>query len=216
MNSTKICSKCGILKPLDEFYKSKDGKDGTIAYCIKCSNKESRKYKHEHKKEMAEYKKKYNQEHKKEIAERRRQIAGQISMYENKSCSSYLGVVIGERLCRHLFKDVEVMHYHNPGFDIICNKGKKIDVKTSCITLNRNKYPLWKFKINKNKVPDFFILVAFDNRADLNPLHIWMIPGHEINHLTGVSIRPTTIRKWDKWKRNIEDVQLCCNQMKDN
>ena len=135
-------------------------------------------------------------------------------MYENKNCSLYLGVVIAERLIRHLFKDVQVMPNGNPKFDFICNKGKKIDVKSACVTLAHRKNPHWKFFIKRNKVPDFFILVAFDNRTDLNPLHLWMIPGKVLNHLSTTSISSSTVCKWDKWERDINDAQLCCAEMK--
>ena len=135
-------------------------------------------------------------------------------MYENKSCPIYLGIVIGERLCRHLFKDVEVMPYGNTGYDIICNKGKKIDVKTACIALQYNKYQYWNFDINYNTIADYFICVAFDNRTDLNPLHLWMIPGNEINFKSSKSIRPTTVHKWSQWERDINDAQICCTEMK--
>ena len=224
-NMNKACTKCGISKPLDEFYKSKSGKYGRRAICKECFGKQSKKYSQEH---LEEYRKhslkyyynnreeclvrgrKYQEEHKDE----RRQKGGYLSMYENKSCASYLGVVIGERLCRHLFKDVEVMPMHNPGYDIVCGKGFKIDVKTSSTRYNDGKYPHWGFDINKNKIADFFILVAFDNRADLNPLHLWMIPGHEINKDANKSISPSTLYKWSKWKRDVKDAQLCCTEMK--
>ena len=137
-------------------------------------------------------------------------------MYKNKNCSLYLGVVVAERLCRHLFKDVKVMPHGNPDFDIICNRGKKIDVKSATVTFTgkNSKYPRWSFNIDRNTTADFFILVAFDNLTDLNPLHLWMIPGKEVNNQSSASIRPSTIHKWDKWKRNIEEVQLCCVELK--
>ena len=135
-------------------------------------------------------------------------------MYENKFCASYLGVAIAERLCRHLFKDIEVMPYGNPKFDFICNKGKKIDVKSSCTRLRDKKHQYWKFNINCNVIADFFIFIAFDNVEDLNPLYLWMIPGHKINDKASKSIRLTTIHKWDEWKMDIKDAQTCCAEMK--
>lgn len=208
--NNKTCSKCHETKPLDEFYKQKKGKFGKHAACKKCSNEESRNYSREHKKERKEYQEKYNQEHKDEIIKKK----GNKSMYKNKTCSQYLGIVIGERLLYHLFKNVEVMPRGNIGYDFICNNGKKIDVKTSCLTLQTKRYPHWKFKIKQNKVADFFILVAFDNRINLKPLHIWIIPGKEINENESKSIRPSTVHKWNRWKRSIEEVQMCCTEMK--
>ena len=205
LSDIKTCSKCGISKPLDEFYSSKSGKCGKASECKKCSNERSKKYNQEHQEEIVKYLRRYRQNQKKQN--------DKTTMYENKSCADYLGVVIGERLCRHLFKDVEVMPYGFPGYDIVCNRGKKINVKAACITPN-NKYFHWKFNINYNKEPDFFILVAFDNRTDLNPLHMWMIPGKEINHRSGKSIRPSTIHKWNQWERSVEEVQSCCAELK--
>ena len=238
----KTCSKCGISKPLNEFHNHKKMKDGKYSQCKECANEQKRKwhrehpeiknkidrkYREEHREERKEYdkirykthkeemdkkSKVYYEEHKDEI----RQRVGKLPMSENKLCSSYLGVFIGERLCRHLFKDVEVMPYGNTGFDIICNHGKKIDVKIASKTFSdkNNKYPRWIFHIDLNTTADFFILVAFDNRTDLNPLHIWMIPGNEINKKGNASIALSRIHKWDKWKRDINDAQLCCTEMK--
>ncbi|MCK4665975.1 hypothetical protein KAU33_04455 [Candidatus Dependentiae bacterium] len=221
----KTCTKCDISKPLDEFYKSKDGKYGKRAICKKCFGKQSKKHAQEHPEKYRKYSlkyyynnredslikmKKYQEEHKDE----RREKGGYLSMYENKTCAAYLGVVIGERLCRHLFKDVEVMPFGNTGYDIICNKGKKIDVKTSCTRYNNGKYPHWGFDINENKIADFFILVAFDNRTDLNPLHLWMISGHEVNKNASKSISPSTVHKWSQWEKDIKNARLCCAEMK--
>ncbi|MCK4666881.1 hypothetical protein KAU33_09040 [Candidatus Dependentiae bacterium] len=254
-NLTKVCSKCGIEKPLDEFYNRKISKDGKYSSCKKCRcehgkkyrqehKEENEQYRREHKKEKAEYDKEYRQEHKEEKRKHdkkyddnhreqskkrrqehreekaeydmeRRQDRGGKSMYENKDCAAYLGVVIGERLCRHLFKDVEMMPYGFSGYDFICNKNKKIDVKTSSTHLNHGKYPCWKFDINKNTIPDFFILVAFDNRTDLNPIHLWMIPGKELNQKGSRTISLSTIHKWDKFKKDITDAKLCCAELKE-
>ena len=245
MKSSKICSKCGISKPLDEFYNQKDGKCGKRADCKECFSKSKKIHYIEHKDEYSKKSKKHYREnkekiskdsrkryiknrekikrksreryqkHHEEIRERERLRKGQLPMNENKFCSSYLGVVIAERLCRHLFKDVEMMSYGNTGFDIICNKGKKIDVKSSCIRSNTNKNPRWGFHIENNTTADFFILVAFDNRTDLNPLHMWMNPGKEINNQGSVSTTLSRIHKWSQWERDINDAQLCCNELKD-
>ena len=203
MSGTKTCIKCHETKPLDEFHKDNRAKDSKSSACKECS-------------------KKYYQNHREKISKQSkiryenggRESQGKKSMYENKLCSSYLGVVVAERLCRHLFKDVEVMPYGNTGFDIICNKGMKIDVKSSCTYLNPGRSPAWKFHIKDNTIANFFILVAFDNLTDLNPLYIWMIPGKEINDQGSASIAHSRIHKWDKWKRDINDAQLCCTEIK--
>lgn len=221
---TKTCSKCHETKLLEEFYNQKSNKDNKRSECKKCKSEYDRKYRYKHHKEKVEYDKVYRREHPEKRKEQHkdwyenvgRLRYSHISMYENKLCAAYLGIVIGERLCKHLFKDVEMMPYGFPGYDIVCNRGKKINVKTACITLTNDKYPHWKFNISYNKIADFFIFVAFDNIEDLNPIHLWMIPGKEINDNSGKSISSSTIHKWDEWKRDIDDAQLCCAEMKNN
>ena len=208
---TKTCTNCNIEKSLVEFYNDKRAKDNKQSQCKKCDIKNSIIYRQEHRSKKSEYDKKRYQENKDEI----RRKGGYQSMYENKNCSLYLGVVIAERLIRHLFKDVQVMPNGNPKFDFICNKGMKIDVKARCIEYNnKTKNPRWKFDINQNKIADFFIFVAFDNLTDLNPLHLWMIPGKEINNQGSAQIAPSTIHKWDKYKKDIKVAQSCCVEMK--
>ena len=210
MKLMKKCTVCDISKPLDEFHNDKSRKDGKFPHCKKCKEK----YRCNHPEIGIKSCIKYRKTHVDVIRERRRQKSDGHSMYENKKCSHYLGIVIGERLVRHLFNNVEVMPFGNLKFDFICNRGKKIDVKTKCMYKRENGNIRWKFQIKKNKIADFFILVAFDNRNDLNPLHLWMIPGNEINHQNSLSISVSTIHKWDKWKRDINDAQICCAEMK--
>jgi len=60
---TKICSKCGVEKPLDEFYKEARGKYGRGSQCKACR----KQYFHGRKEEVSVYNARYNLEHKKEI-----------------------------------------------------------------------------------------------------------------------------------------------------
>lgn len=195
MTCMKKCSWCGKIKTFDEFHNKKGAKSGKRSDCKKCHSERT----------------------KNQYEEYYRNQCGKVSMYENKSCASYLGVVIGERLCNNLFKDVEVMPYGFPEYDIICNRGKKINVKTSTVRKQYKNKPAsthWSFNIGRNKVADYFILVAFDNVEDLNPVHMWMIPGNEINKNSGVGISATTIHRWDRWVKDIEDVKMCCTELK--
>lgn len=46
---TKICSKCSTEKPLDEFHKSSDSKDGRYPSCIQCKKAYHQQYYQENK-----------------------------------------------------------------------------------------------------------------------------------------------------------------------
>ena len=78
----------------------------------------------------------------------RRKIGGR-PMNENKECSAYLGVYIAERVLSKVFKDVQVMPPCNPGYDIICNHEKLIDIKSSAYSADGR----WAFRIKKTKRP---------------------------------------------------------------
>jgi hypothetical protein len=129
---------------------------------------------------------------------------------KNKDCTLYLGVHIAERVLSHVFKDVKRMPHRNPGYDFVCNHGKKIDIKSSCI----HKNGAWNFNINHNTTADYFLCLAFDNREDLNPLHAWLIPGSKLNHLTAASITQSIIHKWEEYRLDISKILACCNAMK--
>lgn len=132
---------------------------------------------------------------------------------ENKECSQFLGCHVAERVLSHVFKDVKRMPILNPGFDFICSHGKKIDVKSAC--LSRTKYPRWGFHIDRNIIADYFLCVAFDNRENLTPIHVWLLPGNEFNHLIDAAIRPSTIPKWDAYRLDISKISECCVTMKE-
>ena len=128
----------------------------------------------------------------------------------NKNCSQYLGCYIAEQILSKIFKDVKVMPQQNHGYDIICNQDKKIDIKSSATGYKDN----WHFNIWRNKIADYFLCIAFDNREDLNPVHLWLIPGEDINHLTGIEILKSKLSKWSKYEQPIDKVITCCNEMK--
>lgn len=151
----------------------------------------------------------------KEVNRLRRRANGGMSMSENVDSSMFLGVHVAEQVLRHMFKNVVQMPYGNHGYDFICGKGYLVDAKASCMIIRDRHSPCWKFTIRKNKIADYFILLAFDNRNDINPLHIWMIPGDVINDSTGVSIATTTLDKWDEYRLDIDKVITCCNAMKE-
>ena len=129
---------------------------------------------------------------------------------ENRGCSSFLGIHIAERVLSHVFKDVQVMPMNNPGYDIICNRDKRIDIKSACL----QKSGEWYFNINHNTTADYFLCLAFDNLEDLNPIHAWLIPGSKINHRRSTSIRQSTIHKWDAHIMDISKISACCDTIR--
>ena len=116
----------------------------------------------------------------KKYAKQNRINNGGQPMSENKECSLYLGVHVAEQVLSKVFKNVKQMPNGNKGYDFICNKNMKIDVKSSTILKRDYKSDSWLFQIKRNKIADYFLCLAFDNREDLNPLHIWLIPSENI------------------------------------
>ena len=60
MNETKKCTKCGEIKPLNEFGNHKNNKDGKMNSCKICYKNYMKQYNEEHKEERAEYMKEYD------------------------------------------------------------------------------------------------------------------------------------------------------------
>lgn len=198
---SRKCVKCGVELSLDNWLKS--CRTQGLYKCKSC---------------IREYKYNWvenNRERVNEAARNSNYRHGVKPMSENKTCSSYLGCHVAERVLSKVFKNVEVMPPNHPGYDFICNKGKKIDVKSCCMLPAHDTHACrWLFTINRNSVADYFLCIAFDNRDGLNPLHIWLIPAINISHLQGASISVTTIDKWDEYRIDITKVIKCCNKIK--
>lgn len=135
---------------------------------------------------------------------------GKMPMNERKECGAYLGVFVAEQVLYNVFKNVERMPYNNHGYDFICNRGKKIDVKASCKT-NRGG---WSFHIDRNDIADFFLCLAFDNRTDLTPLNLWLIPSTEVSYKLSISIKDVNKNKWTAYQLNIDKVAACCTELR--
>ena len=193
----KKCRVCKVVLNDDNWYASYRERGNYI--CRKCFNERNCLW----------YKENSDKVKAKNIRSRRKN--GHLPMNENKECSAYRGISMVEGVLGHVFKDVEVMPMNNPGYDVICNKGKKIDFKGACMRKSRGD---WMFAIRRNIIADYFLLLALDNREYLNPLHVWLIPGDVLNHLKSTSISPSTINKWDEYKLDIDKVSACCNVIK--
>jgi len=209
---THNCRVCKVELTDDNWYPSYPKTRNYI--CKECSADKGRSWREANRDKIKEYDDLWrinNPEKAKAIQTRYDRNLGRLPMNENKKCPAYLGVYITEQLLRQYFNDVEMMPYGHPGYDIICNNGMKIDVKSSCVIKNRND---WTFHINRNTIADYFCCVAFDNRKDLNILHIWLIPGHVLNHQTSAGISPSTLGKWAEYEKPIDEAIIYCNEMK--
>lgn len=197
MGKINNCNKCGVeLVPCDNWSKSRV--EGRNLICKSCHNERNTRWSAE------------NRERANELSRECKYRKGVKPMNENKTCSQYLGVNVAEKVLSKTFKDVEVMPRNNPGYDFICNKGKKIDVKSSCV----NKQNIWQFNIRNNAVADYFLCIAFDNRDDVNPLHVWLIACDIVHDCKTVSISERNISKWDSYKLDIKNVVECCDKIK--
>lgn len=182
--------------------------------CLKCGE-----VKEHHAKGMCRncYRKKHyeeNPEYCREQTKKWQYDHGTLPMSKNRDCPLFLGVHIAEQVLSKVFKNVEQMPNNNPGFDFKCNRGMKIDVKSSVLRYHGRSLGSWSFGIGKNTIADYFLCLAFNNREDLNPMHIWLIPGNDINHLTSTKISPTRISRWSKYEKDITKIISCCDTMR--
>lgn len=197
----KTCCRCGASLVVGEnWYKSFEHRK--IHVCIPCK----KVYDHE-----------YKRTHKDLINNTRRERTHRMGIHEpmdkNRSCSFFLGVHVAERVLFNVFRNVEKMHIHNRGYDFVCNHGKFVDVKASCEHTYGGRSH-WVFAIRNNRVADYFLCIAFDDRTSLNPLHIWLLPGKIVNHKHSATISKSTLGKWDEYKLNIGKVVDCCEAMR--
>ena len=188
------CSKCGFESIPDDFHRKHN--------CKKCHNEYNKKWV------------KANPNKNKKINERRSLKRGHKPISENKECPCFLGVHVAERVLSNIFKDVVRQPIGNPGFDFICNKGKKIDVKSACLYYGKNQKPYWTFMIRKNKTADYFLCLAFDNRKNLEPKYMWLLPANKFNKQVSAAVSTNKINKWNQYKLSIDKVLDCCNMLK--
>lgn len=163
------------------------------------------------------YDAKYRAEHSEKMracSERNNRLRGHKPMSENRDCALFLGVHVAERVLSKIFKDVQKMPMNHSGYDFICNRGKRIDVKSSTIHTVAKQSDCWIFRIERNRIADYFLLIAFDNRDDLTPQHIWLMPGNAVNDRIAIGVSVTTIDKWDEYRIPIDKTIACCDKLK--
>ncbi len=139
-----------------------------------------------------------NPENTKKLARERHYKNGAKPNSENKTCSQHLGIHIAESMVESIF-DVERAPTHQPGYDFINRVGETIDVKASTKRASGN----WFFNIRQNTIADYFLCIAFDNGK---PVHMWMIPGIEINTKIALSVSPSTTDKLKEYEKVIPSI----------
>lgn len=201
----KLCDRCNKNKPLHEFYIHKDkGREGKLVQpCKKC---------------IGISHKKWQSANPGYSTKRDHRVGRYRPMSENRNCASWLGIFVAEKALSKFFKNIVRMPNGNRGFDFLCNHGKKIDVKSSCLYYPKDgRVPFWLWSIRGNDKADFFLLIAFNDRTNLKPIHVWLIPGYVINTKQSFSISVKEgVDKWKKYEKPLGEVIKCCNQMREN
>jgi hypothetical protein len=193
--TTYRCPMCNQTKNIEEFYLHQTGKDRLrpVGYCKTCNHIRSKEWKHTK--------------------------GGVIPISEAKESPSWLADISEQVLARY-FNHITRMPRNNPGFDLICDLGYLIDVKSACSYIDtRSKHPVdsWNIEIERNKIPHYFMILVFNNRQSLQPKHVWLIPGPVINHLITLHISNTEkcLTKWSKYEKSLDKVIACCNRLRE-
>lgn len=132
--------------------------------------------------------------------------------YGNNKCPQYLGITVAEGVLSRIFKNVRTMPFGNPNYDFVCARDYKVDVKASCRHKCNGRSDRWLYQIRQNKIADYFLCLAFDDRINLNPEHIWLIPGHILNDNKATAIAITKIDRWKRYELDkLDDITQCCN-----
>lgn len=216
---TKVCCGCGLEKTLDEFYQDKRHAYGRGALCRKCVKKYNVDYYKKNRTRVLAHSAEQRRLNGSAINARQKEVLylkGKcMPMDKNRECPVFLGVYVAETVLSGFFGHVKRMPYANPGYDFICGKGFKIDVKSSCYRVRAQRRNSWKFGIDQNAVADYFLCIGFDDRKSLNPLHVWLIPGNLINKKQSISIvdSESSLLKWKEFERPIDRVVSCCDKM---
>jgi hypothetical protein len=192
MTDDKRCPRCKQVLPLSDFRIRKSGRQvgQPAGYCKMCSANHRLDWSH---------------------------VTGEYRpLAEARDSPCYLGVFVAEKALSEFFDNIQRMPYGNPGYDFLCGKGYKIDVKSAC---RHNHFKegwedFWPFHIRQNKIADYFLCLGFDNLTSLNPEHVWLIPGHVVNRKMGIAISESRLAKWSEYEKPLDKVIACCHQLK--
>jgi hypothetical protein len=191
---TKTCAKCGLEKSQSDYSLTTARVDGSRPFHSRCKPCRA-----------------------KDEADRAHKAGIRRPMSEAKDSPMYLGIYVAERALSKFFNNITRMPHNNPGYDFLCGKGFKIDVKSACLHQFGNREPSWAFSINNNTIADYFLCIGFKSRSDLEPLRVWLIPGAVINDHGGFCITniPRILKKWEQYEHPLEKVIACCAQLRE-
>jgi hypothetical protein len=199
VDGKKPCHQCGKMLPISDYHRKADNRDGLATICRFC---------------RAAYEKSRQARHSEWLREYTHRRGIYKPMEENKSCPAYLGIHIAERVLAVVFNVVKRMPNNNQGYDFICAKGFKIDVKSAARRHGFKDKQSWRFNIRNNAIADYFLCIGFDDRDALNPEHIWLIPGSKINHLGTWGVTYQTLNKWKDFEKTLDRVLGCCDEFR--
>lgn len=193
---TRVCWTCGNELPIIEFKNTHKNK-GYLRHCRKCRYKAQANWKRRHPNNQRDWC------HRTGFCR---------PVYEAKETPQYFGVCIAETLVLKYFSEVKRMPYANPGYDFICKSGYKIDVKSSCL-LSCNA---WHFGTKRNKIADYFILLAFYNRTDINLMHFWIVPGSFGADKQAIVVRNSTrsLKRLLSYEKPLDKIEMVCSIIK--
>jgi ribosomal protein S27AE len=191
IDGMKFCPNCGQSKPIADYYIRHGDREGELYdICKACKNRR--------------------------VTECGHKSGRWRSMADAKDSAQYLGIHVAERVLSGFFDHITRMPLNNPGFDFVCGKGFKIDVKSSCLRLSSGAPSFWGFNIRQNVDADYFLCLAFNDRESLEPQHVWFFPGEVINQQSGLRISNNShsIAKWSKYERPLDRILSCCETLR--
>jgi hypothetical protein len=145
-----------------------------------------------------------------------RKLYGNRPMTENRNCSSWLGIHIAERALSKFFKHIVRTPSQSSGGDFRCDRNYLIDVKCACLHFRKGKSPRWFMGIKHNTNADHFLFLLFDDRTNLTPMHVMLVPGSVVNNRSSISITntPRGLERWSQYEKPLNKVICCCEQMR--
>jgi hypothetical protein len=195
---TKYCSGCKSDRPLDEFrfYLSGPRANTPTSICRDC-----------------EHVYRITRPKSREYYRTRAHITGKNRPIEEaRDTGNWLGIYVAERVLSHYFEGITRMPFGNHGFDFICKNGFKIDAKSSCLNHRPHRNQCWHFNTFHNVAADYFLCLAFDDRENMAPMHVWLVPSGVVANKTGFNIIdvPWSLSEWSQYEKPINKVLSCC------